>query len=70
MKNITVEPFLKTVKRQAKIQGLLHPVQANLGYILAWFQSPQLPSTLSETPLALIPLAPKSQVSSKVCTPL
>jgi hypothetical protein len=47
-KNITVEPFLKTIKRQeAEIQGLLHPTEANLGYFLAWFQSLQLPSTYS-----------------------
>jgi hypothetical protein len=38
----------------------------NLGYILAWFQYLQLPSTQSESPLALIPLAPKSHVSFKV----
>jgi hypothetical protein len=47
----------------AEIQGLLHPAQANLGYFLAWFQSLQLTSTQSESPLALIPLAPKSHVS-------
>jgi hypothetical protein len=34
------------------------------------FQSLQLPSTQSESPLALIPLAPKSHVSFKVCTQL
>jgi hypothetical protein len=39
---------------------LLHPAQANLGYFLAWFQSLQLPSTQSESPLALIPLAPNA----------
>jgi hypothetical protein len=49
---------------EAEIQGLLH--QANLGYFLAWFQSLQLPSTQSESPLALIPLAPKSHMSFKV----
>jgi hypothetical protein len=43
----------KTIKRhETKIQGLLHPAQANLGYFLAWFQSLQLPSTQSESPLA------------------
>jgi hypothetical protein len=47
----------------AEIQGLLHPAQANLGYFLAWFQSLQLPSTQSESPLALIPLAPKCNAS-------
>jgi hypothetical protein len=61
IKNITVEPYLKTVKRQkAETQGLLHPAQANLRYFLVRFQSFQLPSTQSESPLALIPLAPKS----------
>jgi hypothetical protein len=35
-----------------------------------WFQSLQLPSTQSESPLALIPLDPKSNVSFKVCTQL
>jgi hypothetical protein len=50
---------MKTIKRQeAEIQGLLHPAEANLGYCLAWFQSLQLPSTQSESPLA-----PKSHVS-------
>jgi hypothetical protein len=46
---------------EAEIQGLLHPGDANRGYFLAWFQSLQLPSTQSESPLALIPLAPKCQ---------
>jgi hypothetical protein len=41
-----------------------------LGYFLAWFQSLQLPSTQSESPLALIPLAPKFHVSFKVCSQL
>jgi hypothetical protein len=36
---------------EAEIQGLLHPAEANLG-----FQSPQLPSTQSESPLALYPM--------------
>jgi hypothetical protein len=54
---------------QAEIQGL-HPAEANLGYFLAWFQSFHLPSTQSESPLALIPLAPKSHVSFKACTRL
>jgi hypothetical protein len=46
---------------EVKIQGLLHPVQANLGYFLARFQSLQLPSTQSESPLA-----PKCHASFKV----
>jgi hypothetical protein len=49
--------------QEAKIQGLLQPAEANLGYFLAWFQSLQLPATQSESPLA-----PKSHVSFKVCT--
>jgi hypothetical protein len=55
---------------EAEIQGLLYPAQANLGHFLAWFQSLQLPSTQSESPLVLIPLTPKSHVSVKVCTQL
>jgi hypothetical protein len=45
--------------------GLLHPVEDKLGYFLAWFQSLQLPSTQSESPLA-----PKCHVSSNECTQL
>jgi hypothetical protein len=41
---------------EAEIQGLLHPAEANLGYFLARFQSLQLPSVQSESPLVLIPL--------------
>jgi hypothetical protein len=37
----------------------------NLGYCLGWFQSLQLPSTQSESPLFLIPLAPKFHASLK-----
>jgi hypothetical protein len=60
-KKFTVEPILKTIKRQVvEIQGLLHAAEANLGCFLAWFQSPQLPSTQSESLLA-----PKSHVSFK-----
>jgi hypothetical protein len=55
---------------ETEIQDLLHPAQFNFGYFLAWFQSLQLPSTQSESPLALIPLVPKSHVSFKVCTQL
>jgi hypothetical protein len=58
---------LRTIKRkEAEIQGLLHPAQANLRYFLAWFQSLRLPSTQSESPLALIPLAPKFHISYKI----
>jgi hypothetical protein len=54
----------KTTKRQGtEFQGPLYPAEANLGYFLAWFQSLQLPPTQSQSPLALIPLAPKSHVS-------
>jgi hypothetical protein len=55
---------------EAEIQGLLRPPQAKVRYFLAWFQSLQLPSRQSESPLALIPLAPICQVSFKVCTQL
>jgi hypothetical protein len=58
-KNISVQKFLRL--SEAEIQGLLHPAEANLGYFLAWFQSPQLPSTQSESPLA-----PNSHVSFNV----
>jgi hypothetical protein len=59
------------MKRQdAEIKDLLHPAQANLGYFFVWFQSLQLPSTQSESPIALIPLAPKSHVSFEVSTQL
>jgi hypothetical protein len=47
---------------EAEIQGLLNPALTNVGYFLPWFQPLQLPSTQSESPLALIPLAPKSHV--------
>jgi hypothetical protein len=47
---------------EAEIQGLFHPAQVNVGHFLAWFQSLQLPSTQSESSLALIPVAPKSHV--------
>jgi hypothetical protein len=70
IKKDTIEPLFKNYKRQeVEIQGL-HPAQANFGYFLAWFQSLQLPSTQSESPLVLLPLAPKSHVSFKVCTQL
>jgi hypothetical protein len=42
----------------------LHPAESNLGYFLAWFQCLQLPSVQSESPLAVIQLAPKSKVYS------
>jgi hypothetical protein len=60
-KNISLQKFLPL--SEAEIQGLLHPAEANLGYLLVWFQSLQLPSVQSESPPALIPLAPKSHVS-------
>jgi Xaa-Pro aminopeptidase len=69
-KNILVEIYLKAIKREAEIQGLRHAAEADLGYLLARFQPLQPPSTQSETPLALIPLASKSRVSYKVCTEL
>jgi hypothetical protein len=58
--------YLDTIKRhEAEIQGLLHSAQTNRGYFHAWFQSLQLPSTQSESPLA-----PKSHVSFKVYSQL
>jgi hypothetical protein len=60
-KRISLQQFLPL--SEAKIQGVLHPDQANLEYFLAWFQSLQQPSTQSESPLA-----PKYHVSFKVCT--
>jgi hypothetical protein len=59
IKKSTLQQFLPL--SEAEIQGLLHPAQANL----AWFQSLQLPSTQSESPLA-----PKSHVSFELCTQL
>jgi hypothetical protein len=55
---------------EAEIDGLFYPTEANLGYFLALFQSLQLPSTQSESLLALIPLAPKTHVPFKACTQL
>jgi hypothetical protein len=43
----------------------LSEAEANLGHFLAWFQSLQLPSTQSESPLA-----PKSHASFKVLAQL
>jgi hypothetical protein len=55
-KKISLQQFLPLSK--AEIQGLLHPAEASIRYFLAWFQSLQLPSTQSESPLA-----PKSRAS-------
>jgi hypothetical protein len=63
-KKISLQQFLPL--SEAEIQGLLQPARANL----AWFQSLQLPSTQSESPLVLMPLAPKSRLSFKACTQL
>jgi hypothetical protein len=65
-KKILLQKFLPL--SEAEIQSLLHPGQVSLGYFLAWFQSFQLHSTQSESPLALIPLAHKSHISFKACT--
>jgi hypothetical protein len=59
-KKKSLQKFL--LQSEAEIQGLIHPSQARRGRSLAWFQSLQLPSTPSESPLALIPLAPKCHV--------
>jgi hypothetical protein len=56
--------------QKLKSQDLLHQAQSNLGYFIACFWSPQLPSTQSESPLAQIRLASKSHVSFKVRTQL
>jgi hypothetical protein len=56
---ISLQKFLPL--SEVKIQDLLHPAQANLGYFLALFQSLQLPSTPSESPLV-----PKSHSSFKI----
>jgi hypothetical protein len=63
-KKISVQQFLPL--SEAEIHCLLHPAEANLGYFLAWFQSLQLPSTQSESPLALIPLSAKCHVAFSV----
>jgi hypothetical protein len=76
MEKLIIYVLLMKIKKiflplsEAAIQGLLHPAQANLGYLLVWFQSLHLPSTQSESPLAVIPLASKSHVSFKACTQL
>jgi hypothetical protein len=49
--------------QELKTRGFLHPAEADLGYFLVWFQSFQVPSTQSESPLV-----PKSHVSFKVHT--
>jgi hypothetical protein len=50
---------------EPKFQAHLYPAQVNLQYLLAWFQSLQVPSAGSESLLALMPLSLKSQVSIK-----
>jgi hypothetical protein len=62
-KKISLQQFLSLSK--AETQGLLDLAQASLGHFLVRFQSLQLPSTQSVSPLA-----PKSHVHFKVCTPL
>jgi hypothetical protein len=46
-KKISVQQFFPL--SEVEMQGLLHPAETNLGYFLAWFQSPQLPSTQPES---------------------
>jgi hypothetical protein len=66
IKTINVEPLFKNYKKTRSWNpGFLHPAEANLGYFLVLFQSLQLPSTRSESPLV-----PKSRVSFKVRTQL
>jgi hypothetical protein len=51
MKKKSLQQFLPV--SETEIQGLLHPAKVNLGYCLVRFQSLQLPSTQSESPLAI-----------------
>jgi hypothetical protein len=67
-KNITAAIYFSVISSNPG--PLLHPAQVNVGYFLALFQSLQLPSTKSESPLSLIPLALKSYVCFSVCTQL
>jgi hypothetical protein len=67
-KEISLQKFLPL--SEVEIQALLHPSYTNLGYFLIWFQYLQLPSTKSESPFVLFPLAHKSRVSFKVRTQL
>jgi hypothetical protein len=59
-KTISLQQFIPL--SEAEIQGVLQPAQATLGYFLVWFQSLQLPSTLSESSVAA-----KSIFSFKEC---
>jgi hypothetical protein len=43
-KKISLQQFLPL--SEAEVQGLLHPVQAILGYFLAWFVSPAALNTV------------------------
>jgi hypothetical protein len=49
IKKISLQQFLPL--SEAEMQGLLHPAQANLCYFIALFQSLQLPSAQSQSPL-------------------
>jgi hypothetical protein len=63
-KKISVQQFLPFQKLKSRAPFIqLKPI---LGYFLAWFQPLQLPSTQSESFLAVTPLAPKSHLSFKV----
>jgi hypothetical protein len=65
------EPLFRHYKRTRSWNpGCPSSNSTSLGYFLGWFQSLQLPSTQSEGPLALIPLALKFHVSIKVCSQL
>jgi hypothetical protein len=61
--NYSKQSLIRIYEAETEIQGLFNPGQANLRHFLAWFQYLQLPSTQSESPLALNPFAPKSHVS-------
>jgi hypothetical protein len=58
IKTILLQKFLPL--SEVDIQGLLHPAEANLDIFLRGFSLSSCHQTQSESPLALIPLAPKS----------
>jgi hypothetical protein len=62
IKNITLVPLFKNYKKTRSC----NPAQGSLGYFLVRFQSLQLPSTQSQSPLVLTLLAPKFHASFEV----
>jgi hypothetical protein len=68
---IILQPLFKNYKwSRSWNPGPASSSSSSLGYCLAWFRSLKLPSTQSESPLALIPLAPKYHVPFKACSQL